>query len=118
MKHCLLLAIFVFSLQAHALNDPMRPPFFDGGSSGENTKEQPNQPLELSMILAGNERKVAILNGVALGVGENVDGYRLLRIDSDRVVVSRKGRVKEVFLGKPQQQNKTQVGNRNAVEKD
>ena len=116
IKRYWLLLMLVLPFHSWALNDPMRPPFFDGGNAGDSTKEKANQPLVLSMILNGSDRKVAILNGSAISVGENVDGYRLLRIDDDRVVVSRKGRVKEVLLGKPQQRNKTLVGNRSVVE--
>lgn len=99
----------------HALNDPMRPPFFDGSGNKENPVV--NRPLLLSMILTAAERRVAVLNGQSVQVGDEVDGYRVLRIERQKVVVSHKGKVKEVFLGAPQQQ-KTRVSNQSMVVED
>ncbi|MDX1695082.1 MAG: hypothetical protein R3208_15050 [Ketobacteraceae bacterium] len=90
----------------YALNDPMRPPFFDG--SGSANAPEINRPLVLSMVLIANERRVAVINGKSVLVGDEVDGHRLLRIDRNKVIVSRKGKVKEIYMGtKPQEQNTT-----------
>lgn len=101
--------LLLLALPAWSLNDPMRPPFYDGASNSSPT--QVVRPLELSMILFANDRKVAVLNGQTVKVGESVMGYRVLRIDRDRVVVSKKGRVKEVLLGNSQQRGKTTIKN-------
>jgi len=76
------------------------------------------KPLALSMILTANDRKVAILNGQSVQAGDSVAGYRVVRIKDDRVVVTRKGKVKEVMLGKPQQRNKIKVVNRQVAVED
>lgn len=111
-----LVAIFciLISLPVWAVNDPMRPPFFDGSQSTTKNVSKA-KPLTLSMILNAGDRKAAVINGKSVQVGETISGYRVLRIDAERVVVSRKGKVKEVYLGKPQQRNKTKVANRKSA---
>ncbi len=94
---------------AWSVNDPMRPPFFDGASS--KGPKPIVRPLRLSMVLFGRDRKVAVLNGHTVKVGDSVMGYRVLRIERDHIVVSKKGQIKEVSLGNPQQRGKTQVNN-------
>ncbi len=107
--------LLLISGHGYALNDPMRPPFFDG--SGNSETREVSRPLQLSMILMAAERRVAVLNGKTVQVGEDVDGYRVLRIERHKVVVSHKGKLKEVFLGSPQEQ-KTSVSNHNKVVED
>lgn len=117
MVKLLVLGVLVFSGgSAWAVNDPMRPPFFDGSSSQQRV--QPSEPLVLSMVLFSNKRKVAVINGKSVRVGETVAGHRVLRIDANRVVVSRKGKVKEIPLGQPEQQNKTVINNQRAISND
>lgn len=110
------MVVFMVSLTsqlAMALNDPMKPPFFDGSSSGQ--AEEVVRPLRLSMVLMADDHRVAILNGQSVGVGESVDGHRVLRIDRNKVVVSRKGKVKEIRLVGATQRDKTQVTNTQMV---
>jgi hypothetical protein len=110
------LMVFLFALtsqMAAALNDPMKPPFFDGSSTAQ--AKEVVRPLRLSMVLMSDSHRVAILNGQSVGVGESVDGHRVLRIDRNKVVVSRKGKVKEIHLGGATQRDKTQVSNTQMV---
>lgn len=100
-----------------AVNDPMRPPFFDG-STKKSVKVSSLKPLVLTMILNSNQRKVAVINGVSVQEGDTVAGHRVVKIAQQKVVVARKGKVKDIFLGKPQQRGKTKVSSRSEMVED
>ena len=103
-----LLSCLLWSGQSVALNDPTRPPSFEEASAP--AAKESKLPLTVSMILLAKDRRVAVLNGQSLQVVESVDGYRVLRIERSKVVVSHKGKVKEVFLGAAGQ-SKTTISN-------
>lgn len=103
-----LLSCLFWSGHSVALNDPTRPPSFEGPA--KTAAKEVKLPLTVSMILLAKDRRVAVLNGQSLQVGQSVDGYRVLRIERSKVVVSHEGKVKEVFLGTAEQ-SKTTVSN-------
>lgn len=109
---CLLFAGF-----ANALNDPMRPPFFDGSGQSSSDKK-PVSALKLTMVLHAGNRQVAVVNGETVQVGESVAGYRVLSIKKDRVVVSHQGKLKELMLLKPEQRLKMKPANHSARDQE
>lgn len=48
--------------------------------------------FELRATLVAKHRSLANLNGEILGVGDEIDGYRLRRIDEDQVVLEKAGK--------------------------
>lgn len=74
-------------------NDPMRPPGLETAPS-----EMLVEPLRLSMILAGQGRQRAVINGKVLAVGEQVGNARLLAIGKDHVVMTQAGQRVELRL--------------------
>ncbi len=64
---------------AHAeLGDPTRPPDLDVGSF--ETFLSGDVPIEVTSILIAPERQIAIVNGLAVAVGDSVAGARVLEI--------------------------------------
>lgn len=67
-------------------NDPMRPPHLEAPP-----EEIVYEPLRLSMILAEEGRRRAVVNGKLLGVSERIGTARLVAIHDDHVVMTRAG---------------------------
>lgn len=73
--------------RALALNDPTRPP------AGNPAAQAPGQPaaatgeLVLSAILVAPERRVAVINGQPLQIGEQLGHIRVEAIHLDRVTI-------------------------------
>jgi len=67
-------------------NDPMRPPHLEAPP-----QEIVAEPLRLSMILAEEGRRRAVVNGKVLSVSERIGTARLLAIHDDHVVMVRAG---------------------------
>lgn len=65
------------------VDDPMRPP------SPSPTPAEPDSATDwtLSSILISENRRLAVINGQVLRVGESVDGARLIRIDVGVAVI-------------------------------
>jgi hypothetical protein len=89
-----LVAIFTSTAFAQdAPPDPMRPPtpaeieaWFGRGSSSPE-----REPFSLQAILLGPQRRIAIINGTRLRVGERIDDATVDSIEPGRVVVTRGG---------------------------
>ena len=113
-KWLLVILLFLWSGHSLALNDPMKPPFFDGDASRTDQKTAA-RPLKLSMLLIAPGRKVAVINAQSVMVGDSVDGYRVLRIDENKVVLSGRGKVKELYLGGDDNTQKTKVENQRTL---
>jgi hypothetical protein len=63
----------------------------------ENIRERASR-LELQSIVTSNGATMAMVNGKLLGEGDEVEGFRVVRIEGTRVVVEREGvRVELVF---------------------
>ena len=69
------------------LSDPTRPPLVAPAGSAA----QQALPV-LSSVLIGIDRKLAVIDGKVLAEGDVSQGFRVQRIEPDRVVVSRAGR--------------------------
>lgn len=66
--------------------DPMRPPHLEAPA-----EEMVLEPLRLSMIVAEEGRRRAVVNGKVLGVSERIGTARLVTIHDDYVVMIRAG---------------------------
>jgi|SRR5690554_501813 len=86
------LALFA-SAGAHALQDPTRPP----DARPASVQSTAPRAIELGSILLGSQRRVAVINGVALREGENHDGIRVRRIHSDKVEVTDRGQPRVLY---------------------
>ena len=101
----LLLAVTTVA-NAQSINDPMKPPAFAlnkfrlaklkqngaGLTAKSSVKKSQAKPLQLSSILIGKSRKVAIINDQTLVVGDKIGKYKLVAIFKDRVQLSGNGK--------------------------
>lgn len=81
------------SAVADALQDPTRPPEarVPGGQAVVV------RDLELGSILLGSERRIAIIEGVALQEGESHNGIQVQRIYRDKVEIMDQGRFRVLY---------------------
>lgn len=93
---------------AEAVQDPMQPPAFalkqfrlaklkqQRGGAGAVKKTDARKPLrkpfQLSSILIGKARKVAIINGRMLVIGDKIENAKVIKITKDRVKLLRNGK--------------------------
>ena len=91
---------------ADGVRNPMQPPAFAlkqfklakiKNQSAGKVKKTPVKkaivkPLNLSSILVGRSRKVAIINDRMLVVGDKIDNAKIVKILNDRVELIRKGK--------------------------
>jgi len=83
-----ILALVLLAQNAAALDDPMRPP---GGAAVTGTA--PAAPrFELSSTLIARDRRSAVINGRRVGVGDSVDGARVIEILPAQVRLQHQGR--------------------------
>lgn len=77
------------SQSAAALDDPMRPP-----ASAAVTGSAPAAATQfvLSSTLIARERRSAVINGRNVGVGDSVDGARVVEIQPTQVRLQHQGR--------------------------
>lgn len=105
LKRRLFCIIFVFacflecaSAQQGLLIDPMRPQQIPSPQRSVPVAQKPvaAESWVLSTILTSVERKVAIINGQPFQQGDSLDGYKVIEIKPDRVVL--KGNKSKVLL--------------------
>ncbi len=90
MFRVLSLAAMLMVVQgAWALNDPTRPSAYKAPSAAK-------ERYQLESILVGDVRKVAVINGKALTEGEKVGSAKVVRIEKNKVQLSRRGKVIEL----------------------
>lgn len=76
--------------------DPMRPihyqpPPAEKSGSGEKIQTHTTD-WQLTAVLISAGRTVAVINGKSLQLGAQLDGYQLVRIDSDQVILKNQQR--------------------------
>ncbi|NIR58006.1 MAG: general secretion pathway protein GspB [Gammaproteobacteria bacterium] len=76
------------------LTDPTRPPT----PSRAPNETAPAQSFHLSSTLIAPGRRVAVINGERVGVGERVDGARVLAIENGRVQLRYRGERRSLSL--------------------
>jgi len=123
---CLVISVPMVSESAELIHNPMQPPAFalnkfrlaklkqNGRIQAPKTtiKKPAIEALNLSSVLIGRQRKVAIINDQTLVVGERIQKYKLVAIFKDRVqLVSGNGKRTELKLA-----NEISVIRKNAVE--
>ena len=72
--------------------DPTRPAAGSGKASEHARSAAPSEPLDLSFVATGAQRRIAVVNGHVVREGDSVAGARVTRITSGRVVLNRNGR--------------------------
>lgn len=92
-RYLVVLAALVGSGSTHALQDPTRPP------DARPTAAQIIAPrdIQLGSILLGSQRRVAVIDGVALQEGDSNDGVRVRRIYRDKVEVTDQGQYRVLY---------------------
>ena len=58
--------------------------------------------IRLESILVSQKRRLAVINGAVVGVGEKVKGFQVKSIDDQQVKVERNGRVTVLRLPRTQ----------------
>lgn len=80
----LILLMFCVNIAAYALRDPTRPYDFKGGVASEERK----QLYVLSSILVSRHRRLVVVNGELLKVGDEIQGAKVLAIKKHAVVLA------------------------------
>jgi MSHA biogenesis protein MshK len=74
---------------AQALGDPMRPPATPGPSPAEGSKESASAAARLQSVLISPGRRVAVIDGRVVRLGERIGDARLVAISESQVVLRR-----------------------------
>lgn len=99
-KHSAIVLAVLLSLPAAGLAelvDPTRPPA--GLAPEVREAVAPAEDLQLSLIVFGDERRLARINGRWLAVGDRIGGAKVLQIERSRVVLRESDQVKSLSLG-------------------
>jgi hypothetical protein len=72
------------------MEDPLRPPEYAPGEMGAGSKTSAEPAWLLNEILFSGGRRVAIINDVAVSVGDHVNGARVVDIKPEQVVLEYK----------------------------
>ena len=88
---CLVLALAPFGAGAgEAIEDPMRPSWARTDAKARSAPTR-DERFKVDTIVVSPERRVAIINGRSVEVGEWVNGARVIRIDADSVILELDG---------------------------
>lgn len=86
---CLVCPGFFPSVRAAAeLPDPTRPPLSSGAVVH---RKGPPRKWQLTSLLISPERKVAVINGQVVRVGDSINGARLVSIEPGRALLQHAG---------------------------
>lgn len=74
--------------------DPMRPVHYQTSAAKTSTVEKKERvdtkSWKLLAVLTSTERSVVVINGRSLQLGDRLEGYKLVKIDPDKVVLKNK----------------------------
>lgn len=90
-KVAIILLMALLSISASGLNDPTRPSSF-------RRQVATDGKLNLESILVGKERKVAVINGTVVSVGDSIGMAKVILIDRNKVRMLSEGRIVELVL--------------------
>ncbi len=76
---------------AQALHDPMRPPAASDPSTAEASKDSAARTARLQSVLISPGRRVAVIDGRVVRLGERVGDATLVAISESQVVLQRRG---------------------------
>lgn len=96
----LLLAGWGGSAGAEALNDPTRPPTRAPAPRSASAVVVARERLALSSILISPDRRVAVINGRVLQIGERIDDAQVVAIDLHQVRLKRHDQTLTLTLGR------------------
>jgi MSHA biogenesis protein MshK len=94
MRLLLIMMLAAAASNALALQDPTRP----DGFGATQQAQVPQKDFTLASIFIGNDRRVAVIDGVARREGQAFEGVRIKRIHPDRVELVDQGRVRVLRL--------------------
>lgn len=89
-----LLAVATLAAPDALARDPMRPPH----AATSHGATPSSAPVLLSAVIGDGARRIAIVNGRVLRVGDSVDGVTVERIDATGIVYRRGGVQRELRL--------------------
>ncbi|MDB4470791.1 hypothetical protein N9063_00745 [Deltaproteobacteria bacterium] len=96
VNRIILLALLLsFGTLLHAaetggLKDPLRPLGYRAPTVTAQKAEPKTDEWRLGAVLISPERAVAVINGQSLQVGELFEGYKLVKIESTKVLLKKK----------------------------
>ncbi len=88
---CCLFSLLVQAEQVEVLQDPTAP-LADVAVGARATGESSAGLPKLQSVVLGNGPALAVLNGKSYRVGQQVDGYTLVAINADAVVLEKGGK--------------------------
>lgn len=94
MRLLLITMLALASVNALALQDPTRPDGFGASQQAQVAEKE----YTLASIFIGNDRRVAVIDGVARKEGQTFEGVRVRRIHPDRVELVDQGRLRVLRL--------------------
>lgn len=94
---CCLFSVLVQAEPVEVLQDPTAP-LADVAVGARATGESSAGLPKLQSVMLGNGPALAVLNGKSYRVGQQVDGYMLLAINADAVVLEKAGKRHTVAL--------------------
>ncbi|MGL4793063.1 MAG: SctD/MshK family protein [Aeromonas jandaei] len=92
-----LFALLAQAGQVEVLQDPTAP-LADMAVGASATSQNSAGLPKLQSIMLGNGPALAVLNGKSYRVGQQVDGYKLVAINADAVVLEKAGKRHSVAL--------------------
>lgn len=81
----------VWAADSGALRDPLRPLGYKvpPAASSIDPVVKKQSDFRLGAVLIANDRAVAVINGQSLQVGETLDGFKLVSIEADKVLLKK-----------------------------
>ena len=96
----LALSLTTFAIAAQQLRDPTRPPA--GASKGTSTsgaaKSRARSGMVLQTVLISEDRRVAVISGRLMSVGDTISGFRLTEIREGEVVMKKRSKTRTLRL--------------------
>lgn len=83
--------------QAEVLQDPTTPLTGMGSGKGASQSATAGAP-KLQSIIIGNGPALAVINGQSVRVGQRIEGYQLVAISADSVVLEKGGKRQSLTL--------------------
>ena len=88
-----------FSWAAEILSDPTRPAHYMAKPISSGDVEQvAGYEFKVSQILIGQKKRMAIVNGQKVNVGDNIKNAKVVAIKSDSVQLLFDGKLKEISI--------------------
>jgi len=72
------------------LVDPMRPLHYRSAPAKKAQKEVPASVFRFTAVLTSSQRSVAVINQKFFKVGDTIEGYKVVTIDFDKVLLKNK----------------------------